>query len=148
MTLHEWAIKHRVTHVALEELDQMFRLEGYMPFREVIDGSEAQVQRDCRLEASKKGHRLWRNNVGAGKLENGSFLRWGLANESAAVNHIMKSSDLIGIRKDGVFMAREVKPIGWRYTGTEREVAQLNFIKLVVAMGGDACFASGGETMV
>lgn len=117
--------------------------------------SEAAAQQACRLAATSSGARLWRNNVGAGKLEGGSFLRWGLANESEAMNKHIKSSDLIGItpvvitaemvgQTVGVFTAREIKRPGWKYTGTDREKAQLRFIELVNAMGGDAAFSTGG----
>lgn len=148
-TLTEWAIKHNVSHAALAELYAEWGLEGTLPFGGAIPGrgSEAAVQQAVRLEATRAGCRLWRNNVGAGTLEDGSWLRWGLANDSPGVNKVLKSSDLIGIRHDGVFMAREVKPAGWRYSGTEREVAQLNFIKLVTRLGGDACFATGPGTI-
>lgn len=148
MTLTEWAIKHGVSHVALAELNEMFGLEGTLPFGGALpDGSEAAVQQAVRLEAVARGCRLWRNNVGAGKMEGGSWSRWGLANDSPAVNKVIKSSDLIGIRHDGVFMAREIKPAGWKYSGTEREVAQLAFIKLITRFGGDACFATGVGTI-
>lgn len=120
--------------------------------------TEAEVQSRVRLEAAQKNIRLWRNNVGAGKLENGAFMRWGLANESAAVNDRMKSSDLIGIRAlvitpdmvgktIGVFVARECKREGWAYTGDEEEEAQLRFLHLIRELGGDAGFATGEGTL-
>lgn len=119
---------------------------------------ESEVQSLVRLEAAKKMIRLWRNNVGAGTLKNGAFIRWGLCNESAAVNDRMKSSDLIGIRAVkitpdmvgrtiGVFVARECKREGWVYTGDEVEEAQLRFLHLIRDMGGDAGFATGEGTL-
>jgi hypothetical protein len=146
MTLTEWALKHGVTRAAIADLHAMWRLDGTYATGAADDG-EAAVQRVVRLEASRRGHRLWRNNVGAGKLDNGSFLRWGLANESPGVNKVLKSSDIIGIRSDGVFMAREIKAPGWRYAGDDRERAQLAFIQLVTSWGGDACFATGEGTI-
>ncbi len=120
--------------------------------------SEAEVQSGVRLEAAQKGIRLWRNNSGAGKLENGNFIRWGLCNESAAVNSRMKSADLIGIRAVkitpdmvgrvvGIFVARECKPEGWTYSGDDTEEAQLRFLHLIRDMGGDAGFATGDGTL-
>ena len=110
--------------------------------------SETAVQSRIRAEASEAGAVLWRNNVGAA-----GALRWGLANDSHAVNLRVKSSDLIGIRPliitpeyvgatVGIFMAREVKRSGWKYTGTPRERAQLRFLEIVASMGGDASFTT------
>jgi hypothetical protein len=146
MTLTEWAVRHNIPFAAVQELHTMFCLEGTAPYAGTgvnVPTSEAQVQQLVRLEASRKGHRLWRNNNGASKLENGSFVRWGLANDSEALNKRFKSSDLIGVRSNGRFMAREVKPPGWVYTGTDRERAQLAFITFVQSFGGDACFCTG-----
>ena len=120
--------------------------------------SEEHAQVLIRMEASRKGLAMWRNNVGAGKLDNGSFVRWGLANDSTAVNTQIKSADLIGIRRVlitpelvgcviGQFVSREVKHPGWRYTGTERERAQLAWAELVLSFGGDAAFATGEGTL-
>lgn len=74
---------------------------------------------------------------------NGRVVRFGLANDSPAVNKRIKSCDLVGIRPNGQFWARECKPAAWHYTGTEREQAQLRFIELVNSMGGDAAFTTG-----
>ena len=115
---------------------------------------ERDIQNLIRMEASRKGLRLWRNNVGAGYMQDGSFMRWGLANETKAMNEAFKSSDLIGIRPViitpadigktvGQFVAREVKSPNWKYTGTERERAQNAFLELVLALGGDAAFTIG-----
>lgn len=115
---------------------------------------EASVLDAVRLEASRLGIRLWRNNVGAGQLTNGNFIRWGLANDSATVNKFIKSADLVGIRPVlitqehvgktfGQFISREIKHTGWRWRGDERETAQKRWADLVASLGGDACFATG-----
>ena len=115
---------------------------------------ESEVQTTLRIKASEKGWRLWRNNVGAGKLENGAFIRWGLANDSAGMNKIIKSADLIGINpvlitQDmvgtviGQFVSREVKAAGWQKRDTEREKAQQRWADLINSMGGDATITTG-----
>ena len=120
--------------------------------------SETDVQAIIRLEATRKGLRLWRNNVGAFQTPDGSYVRFGLANDSPRLNSIFKSSDLIGIRpiritRDmvgmviGQFVAREIKPEGWIYKGTDREKAQKAFIDLIKQLGGDAAFATGEGTL-
>jgi hypothetical protein len=120
--------------------------------------SEAAVQNNVRLEAGRKGVRLFRNNVGATYDKEGNFIRYGLANESSQMNKAIKSSDLIGIRpilvtpqmvgyRVGVFVAREVKRGDWRYAGDPAEQAQLNFIQLITSLGGDAAFATGEGTL-
>src|ERR1035437_7420709 len=87
--------------------------------------NEADIQNEVRLAASANGWRLWRNNLGAGQLANGQFVRWGLANDTSAVNHNVKSGDLIGIRPVlitadmvghtlGQFVSMEVKREGWK----------------------------------
>lgn len=148
MNLYEWAIKWGVPMAAIDDFK---RQAGMMP--DVMGmyggepGSEAYAQSAVRLEASRKGYRLWRNNVGAGYMQDGSFLRFGLANDSKAVNDVVKSSDLIGIAPGGQFVAREIKAPGWRYTGQGREPAQLAFINLVLSYGGNAGFATGEGTL-
>ncbi len=118
--------------------------------------SETAVQNITRLNATERGCRLWRNNVGATLTADGSFIRYGLANDSKAMNKRIKSSDLIGIcpvtitpemigQVIGQFVAREVKRGDWQYTATEREQAQLKFIELVVSLGGDAAFTNGSS---
>jgi hypothetical protein len=157
--LHAWAIRWGVPHAALADLVGMMLDAGLPPPEGPLPGkSEAAVQVNVRLEATRAGCRLWRNNVGAGQLADGSFLRWGLANDSKQMNAHIKSADLIGIRPRrvephhvgevwGVFLSREIKPEGWRYSGTDREVAQRRWAELVLALGGDACFATGVGTI-
>ena len=159
-TLNQWAIRHHVSMQAVHELLQMMGAADADHPPAVTPGralsSEASVQAELRLNASKAGGRLWRNNRGAGYMQDGSFVRWGLANDSTAMNDVIKSHDLIGIKPVliaadmvgtviGQFWSREAKPAGWRYTGTPHEAAQLAWAELIVSLGGDAKFSNGGR---
>lgn len=150
-TLLEWQRKHGITAEALADLVTMVGLD--VP-RSTKDTPEARVQDEARLLASKMGWRLFRNNVGVLKDERGVPVRYGIANDSPAMNKRIKSSDLIGIRPViitpdmvgstiGQFVAREVKKSGWKYKGTEHEEAQLAFGTLIIGLGGDFKFYSG-----
>lgn len=154
MTFLDWANKWGVPTEAVQDYYAELGADDQTPAPPSHVRSEADVSKLVQLEASAKSCRLWRNNVGAGKLENGSFVRWGLCNESEQMNRVVKSSDLIGIRPIqiqqhhigtviGQFMAREVKAPNWKYSGKGREAAQLAFIELVASLGGDAAFANG-----
>lgn len=157
MIFAAWAARWRIPPAAMADLQtNLLGLDGTPGA--VTGKSEAAVQSQVRLEASRKGGRLWRNNVGAGYAEDGSFMRWGLANDSAQVNKVIKSADLIGLRPVtvtpahvglviGQFVSREVKAAGWAYRGTDREVAQLNWATLIGTLGGDASFATGEGTL-
>lgn len=159
MNLQEWANKWDVPVVAVFELmEQMGMTKTDPTERYGIPLSEAAVQTDIRLEASKKGMRLWRNNVGVAIDQDGRHIRYGLCNESKKMNEMIKSSDLIGIRKVlitqehvgtfiGQFVAREVKAGDWIYRGTPREEAQKAFLELILAHGGDAAFAKSAGTL-
>lgn len=157
MKLHEWAIRHRIPLVALQELQDLFLnvydeadKEGPPDERAT---HEASVQNLLRVEASRKGMRLFRNNVGALLDERGVPVRYGLANTTAKMNKVMKSADLIGIRpvditpqhvgtRIGQFLSVEVKAPGWKFSGDEHEAAQANWAKLVLALGGHAIFTN------
>lgn len=54
--------------------------------------SESRIQSQVRaiLSHREADTRVWRNNVGGGKLENGQYMKWGLQ---------VGSSDLIGIHR-------------------------------------------------
>lgn len=157
--VYEWAVRHGVTLAALQELAGIFGMHGTPPAVPTIKGtSEAAVQVAVRLEAARKGVRLFRNNVGALIDSRGVPVRYGLANESKQVNEVMKSADLIGWRPVligprhvgqviGQFVSREVKAVGWHYTGNDREPAQLAWAQLVTAGGGDAAFCAGVGTL-
>lgn len=155
----QWAARHGVSMQAVTELQALFGAVYDFTASDADAGlSEAAVATKVRLEASRRGVTLWRNNVGAGYMQDGSFIRWGLANESAKMNKVVKSGDFIGIRPVvvtpahvghtiGQFVSRETKRGDWRYTGTEREVAQMAWIEFINSKGGDARFASGEGTL-
>ena len=157
MNLSAWALRHHVGNDALADLRR--EIEGNVKNTEsAIQLSEAGVSSRVRLEASQRGMHLFRNNVGAGYMQDGSFLRFGLANDSAPLNKRLKSADLIGIRAVlvtpamvgthlGQFVSRECKESGWHYTGTEREVAQSTWAMLINSLGGDASFCTGVGTL-
>lgn len=155
--LTRWALKHGVTEAALRELHDAV-LGTDVP-DDVLstappDASEAWAQSHVRIAFSATGGRAWRNNVGVLTDDRGVPVRFGLANDSAQINKVLKSGDLIGIKPRivtpdmlgqliGQFWSREVKKPGWRYTGTEREVAQMAWNSLVLRLGGDARFTTG-----
>lgn len=161
MIIRQWGAKHGIPLAALLELEAAFGLVQQAYFGEPAEGSESRQQSLIRLEASEKDIITWRNNVGSYEDKRGIWVRYGLANESKKQNKSVKSSDLIGIRRRlilpwmvpptglivGQLVARECKHLGWSYSGTEHEVAQLNFLQLVAAYGGDASFATGPGTL-
>ncbi len=161
MNLSEWAGRWGVPAEAMAEL--LFEFGAHNDGRppSAFTGApqtEAAVQVDVRLEASKLGARLWRNNAGMAYDDTGRAVRYGLGNDSKAINDRIKTPDLIGIKPllikhyhvghtVGVFLCREIKPARWRYTGKGRERAQLNFLELAASLGADASFATGVGTI-
>ena len=154
--IHKWATRNGVSADAISELYTIF---GMFPESDSnAIGDESLVQVEVRLEASRNGVRLFRNNVGALIDSRGVPVRYGLANDSKKVNSVIKSADLIGWRTVTItpehvgqqiaqFVSRECKRRGWKYTGGAHEVAQLAWLKLVVAGGGDAKFTTGEGTL-
>ena len=153
-SLHEWAKRHNIPTEAMAELCATLTATCATDAAPTKGGDEAGVQAAVRLEASRKGWLLFRNNVGAGKLDNGSFIRWGLANDSAALNAKCKSADLVGLRPllvtadmvgrtVGQFASVECKRPGWKYRGGDREAAQLRWLEAIQANGGHARFVTG-----
>ena len=156
--IDQWAKAYNIPHVAIHNLKARLTATPTDPVPSSGGESEAKVSSRVRLEASKSGARLWRNNVGACKDENGNYFRYGLCNDSKKLNDQIKSSDLVGIRPIvirpehvgrtiGQFMCREVKKGGWRYRGDHRELAQLAWINMINAMGGDAQFCNSEGTV-
>lgn len=156
--LADWARKHRVSHEAMHELALILRLPGEVPDASAAGKSEAWTQSVVRLEAPRRDCMLFRNNVGALEDATGRWVRYGLANDSAALNKECKSGDLIGWRRVTItppmvgcviaqFVSRECKRPGWSYGGDDHERAQLKWAHLVLADGGDAAFATGPGTL-
>ena len=157
--VYQWAARHGVSLQAVQELASLFGMQGSHDLPPEVKGtSEAAVQAAVRLEAARKGVRLFRNNVGALVDSRGVPVRYGLANDSKQLNEVMKSADLIGWRPLLIepwhvgtvvaqFVSREVKAVGWHYTGADREPAQLAWAQLVTAGGGDAAFCTGVGTL-
>ena len=159
MNLYAWAIKWGLPIECVRDLQMT--LGTFTPpevLSENVGKSEAWAQSAVRLEASQKGVTLWRNNVGALRDEGGRLVRFGLANDTKQLNAVLKSGDLVGWRsviitpelvgqRIAQFTSREIKESGWQYTGVDREPAQLAWVNLVAAAGGDAAFATGPGTL-
>lgn len=152
----QWATRHGVSYQAIEELRAIWgEVPIYLPKIDVSDKTEAYTQSRVRLEAPYKGVTLWRNNSGAfTNPETGQLVRFGLGNDTKGLNESVKSADLIGWRRllitpamvgsiIGQFVSRECKRPNWKWTGTERELAQRKWALAVVAGGGDAAFVTG-----
>lgn len=118
--------------------------------------SESVQQSLIRLAGSRKGMLLFRNNVGALLDARGVPVRYGLANESKAMNQQVKSADLIGIepivitqemvgQTIGRFVSIEVKDEDWNFSGKGRELAQMAWKELINSNGGRAFFATKPE---
>lgn len=116
--------------------------------------SETTTQNHVRAEFARIGP-MWRNNSGACEDKSGRLVRYGLSNDSAKLNKVIKSSDLIGItptyaflpthgwRLLGVFTALETKHEGWcMKPGDDRAVAQAKFHDIVRSAGGFAGFVT------
>jgi len=158
--LHAWAQKWAIPFECLRDLQQTLGTytPPLAPDAPGAGKTEAWSQSVVRLEASRKGIHLWRNNVGVLEDRTGRPVRYGLANDSKSLNEAIKSGDLIGIRPLvitpqhvghtlGQFVSREMKAPGWQYAGTDREQAQLRWANLVNSLGGNACFATGEGTL-
>lgn len=149
-----WAARWGISPAALADLIGLYPA----PAAPGDGSSEARVQSEIRLEAPAAGVKLWRNNVGVLLDVNGRPVRYGLANDSKALNERLKSADLIGWRRVQItpahvgttiaqFVSRECKPSGWTYRGDAHEEAQARWAKLVTLDGGDARFATGKGTL-
>lgn len=154
MTLLEWALKWHVHPDAMKELAHTC-LHLAPPEDDTPEGT---VQREVRLEAARLDKLLFRNNRGAGKMESGNFVRYGLANDSKKLGDAVKSADLVGIEKVmitpemvghfiGRFLSVEVKAGNWKYTGTPEEVAQVKWATTINAYGGRAIFTNRVGTL-
>jgi hypothetical protein len=151
LNLLQWATKWRIPPEALRDLCNT------AIYNETnTEQPEGVVQQAVRLGAARSGRMLWRNNRGAGKMANGSFVRYGLANDSKALGDAIKSADLIGIdpvtvtqemvgSTVGLFLSVEVKREGWKYSGTLEECAQMQWARIVEAKGGRAIITNKSD---
>lgn len=101
-----------------------------------------------RLEASKRGIYLFRNNSGAFHATDGRFVRFGLANDSERINKNLKSGDLIGFipvtitpemvgEKIAIFASIEIKKYDHEIkSNSSRVKAQKAWVELVKCNGG------------
>ena len=125
--------------------------------------SEANVSQQTRLDCSQEmGTVLFRNNVGAFKSPSGAWVRYGLANDSKAMNSRIKSSDLIGFTPVtitsemvgstvAVFTAIETKEEGYKPSGVKQKAhyeAQKRFCDKVSAKGGIAGIVDSSQAAV
>jgi hypothetical protein len=158
VSIIQWALRHGVSAQALHELDVMFGIDPSAIVPSDSSQSEGAVQADVRLEAAAKGIHLFRNNVGVLQDKDGRPVRYGLANDSSKLNKLVKSGDLIGWRRVRIdqshlgtviaqFVSVECKRADWTYSGNEHEAAQLAWIKLINANGGDAKFCNKAGTL-
>ena len=156
MSLEAWANKWGVPPQALAELGAVLTSSApKLPPPRVPPRSEADIVALARVNGSRAGMRLWRNNNGATYDNRGNFVRYGLANESKKLNDVLKSPDLIGWRPIDItiahvgrrvaqFVGIECKAPGWRYSGNGRELAQQKFLTLIEQAGGHARFSCDG----
>jgi len=74
------------------------------------------------IAISQHGGRAWRNNSGVAEYANGAKVRYGVG---------LGGSDIIGITKDGKFIAVEVKTGKLKLSPT-----QATFLKIINSLGG------------
>lgn len=170
MNYREWAAKH--PHAAAD----MQAMLGAVPWPVTPPGGdgkgESWSQQQARLRAAKQGAMAWRNNVGATPAktqhscprchtrfeEKQQPIRYGLANDSARLNGVVKSSDLIlaiprVIRPEDVgntiaqFGSVETKRPGWVFTGKGPEAGQAAWLALLESIGAYARFSTGELTL-
>jgi hypothetical protein len=118
---------------------------------------ENSVAQRMLVRSAELGTLMQRNNVGAAQDATGRLIRYGLMNDSAALNERVKSSDYVGItpvlitpamvgRTFGVYTAAETKESGWHLTpGDKRGQAQLAYHNIVRQHGGFAGFVTCNE---
>lgn len=155
MILDEWAQRWALPQQAIDELQQI--TANYS------DGdstkSEAAVASECRLELNMRGIITMRNNVGVLDDKKGRPVRFGLCNETAGMNKVIKSSDDICIipyvvkpqdvgRKLGVFLGVEHKERSWNFTGEGRETPQANFQRMLANVGAVGVFANSAKSVI
>lgn len=155
MTFDEWSTRWALPPEAIREL-QLITAATCQP---ISTHSEAAVASECRLAMGNRGILTMRNNVGVLQDVNGTPVRFGLCNENKQMNKAIKSSDDICVipyvvkpqdvgRKFGIIAGVEYKKKNWVFTGEGRERAQLDFHRLLNAVGGVGIFANSAQSVI
>jgi hypothetical protein len=104
--------------------------------------NETNIVQEIRMEASKRGARLFRNNVGGYKDKTGRWVKYGLGDGTSdliGITPVVITHDMVGTTL-GVFTAIEVKtPEGMNPKGKvakEHFQKQQEFVDFVVKFGG------------
>ncbi len=151
--LNGWARRWQIPPEAIADL-----VEAMAPSGQEVHAKgtpESAVQAEVRMLSAAAGWKVWRNNVGAwADKERTRFIRYGLCNDSKAINDKTKSADLIGLRPVvitsaeigktiGQFVSIETKRAGWTEGKDKETVAQRRWLTMVAALGGHAIFSTG-----
>lgn len=157
VTYKEWEALHPA---AAADFRAMLNAVPWPTSTEHDGRSEAWAQQRIRMQLAQQGAMGWRNNVGVTPAKCPDCgaprqpIRYGLANDSSALNAKVKSSDIIAaiprlIRPQDVgttiaqFGSIEAKRPGWVFSGTEEEQGQASWHGLILRMGGFAAFSTG-----
>jgi len=98
-TLHQWAKDWSLSPYAVLDLLQRLGVGYEMPGNAAHEGfSETAVSQRLAIAAAQQGILSWRNNLGAMQDASGRMVRFGLCNDTAALNKKFKSSDRVGIK--------------------------------------------------
>lgn len=155
--ISDWGNRRNIPADAMAEL---FGLLGYLPDtpQELNGHDEAYVQSVVRLNSAAQAYQLGRNNRGALPNEHGVPIRFGWLNDTAALDKVCKTGDLLGYQsgwfrdfetfepvKVAVFVMLECKKASWKgfKPADKRESAQMRAIEMVNAAGGIAMFTTG-----
>jgi hypothetical protein len=105
----------------------------------------------AQLEASKAGHRLWRNNRGVFYTESGNKTRAGLeaggSSDLIGFTVVTVTPDMVG-RDIAVLTVAEMKRPEWKKPSSKTEKQQEMFIDFVNKSGGIGFFCNNGKNIV
>jgi hypothetical protein len=156
---YDWADRWGIPWDALEDLRKCLTAACSLASVAGDTGrSEAAVSSRIRLEAPKLGYWLGRNNRGAGYMQDGSFIRWGLANDSIKMDKVVKSGDFIGFKRTvvapsmvgstvAIFTTVEAKNVDWKYSNSAEEQAQMRWNDFIILNGGIAKFVNDASQL-
>lgn len=128
---------------SLEYLGKAKRVITHRSEKEELEGSVLKEVGEIIL-LSPKVALAWRQNGGAAQAPDGVFRIWFYRWIKRPVKE-MVLVDFVGMLKDGRMLAIECKRRDWKYTGTDREKAQMAFIVTVQANGGRGGFVTNAE---